>query len=187
VQVLGNHEFSEPERLAMLSLAYIAEQDCVALVTDTAAGRDPAYRDVMLSALWIYLLHSYLELIRVHRGHDMALAVQSLQCALFDREQPGSGDAMASAIQLVDIALEVLHNEDITRSGYSLPVELGVSLALLLGLPESPDYHRADRRSLHDGKDCQTSGVDERMADILHSGKRKLLEAFSPLFLSPVS
>lgn len=166
-----------PGRLAWLPLVYAAEQEFPdPLLTDT----DAPYRDVMLAGLRVYQLHCYQVMVRQRFGEDMAAQVRRLQCDIFDSEQHGAGAAFASALQLVEAGLNAAVVGG--RAGsvrFALPAELSVALALLIGLPESPDFHDGASRS--DRPVCQTPGMDERLAEQLATAQRSVLETFSPI------
>lgn len=179
--ILLNEEYINPGRLAWLPLAFLAEQDDQQAEFSLLAECDIAYRDVLTTGLWTYQLYSYQTLVRQHYGEEVVKQVRALQCEIFDREQPGAGAAIDSALQLVEMALHAsVVGGNAGSVNFVLPAELAVALALLLGLPESPDYYQGSRGD--DQPVSSVPGIDERLANLLAKGQTAMLEAFTPLF-----
>lgn len=173
--------FINPGRLAWLPLAFMVEQDAQQTGCTAVADADAAYHEMMTTGCWVYQLYSYYGMVRRRFGEEVAKQVQELQCEIFEREQPGAGAAIISALQLVEIALHASVVGGKAGSAFvALPAELSVALALLMGLPESPDYYadgKGDDRPVY-----RVAGIDERLASLLEKSKHALLEAFNPVF-----
>jgi len=184
--VLRDTYFYEAERLAWLPLSFLAEQDLPATLSDPLCGSAAAYHDVMLSSLWIYQLHAYRDLVRAGLGLGVADEVQAFQREILNREQAGSGDAVIDAMGLVDTALQAVCREARAHPGDNSPGELGVAMALLMGLPDSPDYQETPA-GLHEPVAWRLPGIEQCLAALLSAGQQALLSAFSPLFVSRAS
>lgn len=178
--------YIKPGRLAWLPLAFLVEQEEQQAELSVLAECDVAYRDVMTAGLWSYQLYSYQTLVRRRYGDEVARQVRALQCEIFESEQPGAGAAIDAALQLIETALYASVVGGAAGSvHFALPAELTVALALLLGLPESPDYYEGGH-----GQDRPVNsvpGVDERLASLLAKGQRAMLDTFTPLFSMSLS
>lgn len=164
-------------RLVCLPLSFLAEQELV----DAHLPAGDIYYDVALTAVWIYQLHSYHELVSDHYGREVADRVLSQQRAIFDREQPGAGESIETAMNLIGLVLNKRQGDYFGAPGDSLNLpEYRVALVLLLGLPESPDYYAGGAKK--DRLVHKVPGIEERLAHLLHQGRQQLLDAFVPLF-----
>jgi len=168
-------------RLAWLPILFMTEQE----KAFERYGRDEeiedAYRDFMATSLWVYLLHTYQGLVRRHFGNDTAEQVCEIQRDIFNAEQPESGDAVFAAMELVDCALKLDAGGDPDWPvHFKMPTELAVALALLVGLPDSPDY-RSRKAKPSDYAVHRMPGVDWRLARVLGRGRQALTDAFAPL------
>ncbi|MFQ5644365.1 MAG: hypothetical protein ACE5FQ_11800 [Thiogranum sp.] len=168
-------------RLAWLPIIFIAEQEDVFERYGRDEDIEDAYRSVTTTSLWVYLLHTYHGLVRSHFGSDTEDRVREIQRDIFNSEESASGDAIITALELVECALgvDVEVNPD-WNIHFKMPEELAVALALLLGLPDSPDY-RSRKAKLSDYAVHRMPCVDWRLARVLGRGRRALVEAFEPL------
>ncbi len=173
--------YINPGRLAWLPLAFLVEQDQQQVALSES---DTAYRDVMATGVWTYQLYGYHTLVRRRYGEEVARQVRALQCEILDSERPGAGAAIDSALQLVETALHASVVRGKIRSvNFAISAERTVALALLLGLPDSPDYNAG-----HCDRDRPANGVpdiDKRLAGMLVKGQLAMLEVFTPLFSMP--
>lgn len=177
--------YINPGHLAWLPLAFMIEQDVQQTGSTAVADSDAAYHEVMTTGSLVYQLYSYHGMVRRRFGDEVTRQVQELQCEIFEREQPGAGAAIVSALLLVETALHAsVVGGKAGSVHFALPAELAVALALLLGLPESPDYYagsKGDDRPVY-----SVPGIDDRLARLLERGKHATLEAFTPLFSMPL-
>ena len=173
----------DPDRLARLPLVFLAEQD-VDFDIDGVAGDDvTTYREVMTAGLKLYQLFSYQGMVRRRFGEPVAKKVHTLQCRIIDSEHAGAGEAVEAALQLIERSLSVAV-VGAEAGGVEFPVsaERRVALALLTGLPESPDYlPDAQNRDLR--LPC-IANMEQQLAGLLVRGKQDMLRTFSPLFRS---
>ena len=147
-------------------------------------GIEDAYLDVTTTGLWVYLLHTYHGLVRSHFGNFMANRVRNIQRDIFNSEESASGDSIIAALELVECALKVdVENNPDWNIHFKMPAELAVALALLLGLPDSPDY-RSRKAKLSDYAVHRMPGIDWRLARVLGRGRQALAEAFEPVMNS---
>ena len=143
---------SHLQYLAMLPISFLSEQGdrLAGLYEQSAIGEN--YRDLFASSVWVYLLHSYRALVSEKLGEEIAEAVWSCQRDMFDEAEAGAGQSMESAFVLIDTALNLGRvSLGEPEAAINMPPESWVAPALLLGMPESPDY---------------ASGMDERSARI---------------------
>lgn len=129
-------------RLALLPVGYLMEQDDP--FHEFCQGREisAAYRDVFVASAWAYQLYIYLDLIQERYGHDIVDEVREQQFRLFGK-LANAGLAIEAALDLIDGAtgLGKLVNP-VQYSEVDVPLEMNISMALLLGLEESPDFVR---------------------------------------------
>ncbi|HHH43938.1 MAG TPA: hypothetical protein ENK49_07360 [Gammaproteobacteria bacterium] len=168
-------------QLAWLPILFITEQEELFATYGREERIDEAYHDVVLTSLWVYLLHTSDELVRDRFGAGTANQVREIQRGIFNAEEPGSGDAILVALDLVERALGVdIHSDPDRTIRFKMPDELAVALALLLGLPDSPDY-RSRRAKPSDYAVHRMPGVDWRLARVLGKGRQALTEALEPV------
>lgn len=171
----------DPGRLAWLPLAFLAEQE---IQFDGVTGDDPAaYREVMIAGLRLYQLYIYQGIVRRRFGERIGRKVHALQCGIFDKEQAGAGKALDAALHLIERSLSAaMARADAGSVEFTLPTERHVALALLTGLPESPDYlpgKQSQNRQLH-----RLAGMEQQLAGLLVRAKQDLIGAFSPVLNS---
>jgi hypothetical protein len=176
----------DPDRLARLPLAFLVEQD-VDFDIDGVAGNDvAAYREVMTAGLRLYQLYSYQGMVRRRFGERVAKKVHALQCRIIDSEQAGAGEAVDAALQLIELSLSAaVFGAEAGSVEFPVPAEQCVALALLTGLPESPDY-LPDAQSSDRHLRC-IANMEQQLAGLLVRGKQDMLRTFSPLFRSRCS
>lgn len=168
-------------RLALLPVRYLLQQDARFDQLCPEAGRvDEAYRDVFVAGFWAYQLYAYLDLIDCRFGADASWAVRRQFLVFFD-DLAGAGTAVDEILDLIDA---------VTSGDYcSLPAaipeigdntEMKVALALLLGLPQSPDHEstpeRCQRRS-----NRMTPEVDHHLAICLSRCRQNMQDTFTTL------
>ena len=85
-------------RLAWLPLALLAEQDGSSEPFSLVEEMEVDYRDVVVSALWVYMLHTYLGLVRNRFGGEAERQVRMHQKSIFSEEKTGAGEAVESAL-----------------------------------------------------------------------------------------
>jgi hypothetical protein len=141
---------------------------------------DESYRNVVNNGIWLYQLHTYHALIGLHFGEAAQCAVHDYQHAVFTAHG-GMGPAIMNAMLMIDGALGVEEVLIQTEAGeISLPVEMNVSLALLLNDPASPDYaETVSQREAQIGQ--MGSTVDWCLARCLMAGRDEIVSIFSPM------
>jgi len=126
--------------LAALPVVYLTRQDAVLgrMHVDKAALNP--YREVFITGTRAYQQHAYLELVRLTYGRAVSQQVAVHQHRLLEFTT-GRGNGVGQALELIEGALDTRAVIAATREGeIEIPIEMNVALALLLGLPESPDY-----------------------------------------------
>ncbi|GMQ83297.1 MAG: hypothetical protein BMS9Abin06_0030 [Gammaproteobacteria bacterium] len=168
-------------RLAWLPIVFLTEQENMFERYGRDEDIEDAYRDVITTSLWVYLLYTYHGMVRRHFDSATETRVREIQLDIFNDEQPGSGDSILAALELVECALSAGVERDPDWSiQFKMPTELAVALALLLGLPDSPDY-RARKPKTADYAVHRMPGVDWRLARALARGRQELIKTFSPI------
>ncbi len=173
---------SHLQYLAVLPISFLSEQGdrLAGLYEQSAIGEN--YRDLFASSVWVYSLHSYLALVREKLGEEVAEAVWSRQRNMFDEAEAGAGQSMESAFMLIDAALTLPRfGMGEREAAINVPPEIRVALALLLGMPESPDFASGmDERS--ERVRTMQAEVEGRLACCLLHARAALLAACSNLF-----
>jgi len=168
-------------RLAWLPIVFLTEQEDVFRQYGRDEDIEDAYREVISTSLWVYLLYTYNGMVRRRFGSATAIRVREIQRDIFNDEQPGSGDFILVSLELVEDAL----SDGVVRDlewciQFKMPAELAVALTLLLGLPESPDYRSRKPRPA-DYTAHRMPGVDWRLSRVLARGQQEILRTFSPV------
>jgi len=168
-------------RLAWLPIVFMSEQEDSFEQFGRDESIEDAYSDVIRASLWVYLLYTYHGLVRRRFGSTIEMRVRDFQRDIFDDEQSGSGEAMNTAMELIERALKSGVERDTDWSiKFKMPAELAVALALLLGLPDSPDF-RSRKPKPADYAVHRMPGVDWRLARVLARGQQEILKTFAPI------
>jgi hypothetical protein len=139
------------------------------------------YHDVFVTAVRAYQQYSYLELVGWICGQQVARQVAVHQRRLIDFTA-GTGNSTGHALRLVEGALETGSVSAVTRAGeVEIPIEMNVALALLLGLPESPDYAATAALRFEQIARMQPE-IDWRLAYCLARGREEIKQVFLPIF-----
>ena len=165
--------------LAMLPIAHLVSQsDPFERYCGRSGGLTGAYREVVNNGVRGYQLYTYLLLIGVYFGEETRQQVRSHQ---FTALKPDETDRkmLAKILNVIEIALGTRGVKVSTGSGaIQVPVEMNVALALLLGMPCSPDYvpdvSMRDARIASMGLD-----IDWRLADCLSSAREEVINTYS--------
>ena len=165
--------------LAVLPISFLGEQgDRIAELCNQSAIGDN-YRNLFVSSTWVYPMHAYMALVREHMGVAVAEAVWSRQRKMLDEADAGAGESMESAFMLIDEALD-MSSFRMEAASQFLP-EVRVAMALLLGMPESPDYSGRNEGG-HVGPRTTLATVEGCLAHCLLRARVELLAACSELF-----
>ena len=166
--------------LAVLPIAWLAERKELPVEYCSESVEGQPYREVLTTSVWMYLLYSYLLLVRTHFGDKTADAVWTNQQAMLEAEVTGAASAIGSAFALIDTALQTA--ADVTSSpedAIDIPGELGVALALLLGLPGSPGYRV---KGNDETMDVMPAGIEWFLSTQLQRGREQIHREFEPVF-----
>ena len=165
--------------LAVLPISFLGEQgDRIAELCNPSTIGDN-YRNLFVSSVWVFPMHAYRALVREHMGVAVAEAVWSRQRQMLDEADAGAGRSMESAFTLIDEALDMSSFRTEAASQF-LPV-VRVAMALLLGMPESPDYSGRNEEN-HGGPRTTVEKVENCLAHCLLRARVELLAACSELF-----
>ena len=168
-------------RLAWLPIVFLTEQEDVFKQYVRDEDIEDVYSDVISTSLWVYLLYTYHGMVRRRFGSVKEARVREIQQGIFNDEQPGSGDFVLAALELVERALSAgVERDPDWCIQFKMPAELAVALSLLLGLPESPDY-RSRKPKPADYTAHRMPGVDWRLARVLARGQQDIITTFSPV------
>ena len=167
--------------LAALPVEYLTRQ---AALRERLRVDEPAfkpYREVFITGVRAYQQYAYLELVQGSYGRAVARQVEVHQHRLLDFTT-GRGEYIGQALGLIEGALDTRVVSAVTREGeIAIPIEMNVALALLLGLPESPDYAvTAARRAEQIAR--MRPEIDWRLAHCLACARDEIRTAFLPVF-----
>jgi hypothetical protein len=166
--------------LAALPIEYLTRQD--ALLERMRVDEDALnpYREVFITGTRAYQQHAYLELVQWTYGRAVARQVAVHQHRLLEFTT-GRGCRSKQALDLIEGALDTPAVSAATLEGViEIPIEMNVALALLLGLPESPDYAAtAARRAEQIG--CMQPEIDWRLAHCLTCAREEMKNIFLPM------
>ena len=141
---------------------------------------DESYRNVVNNGIWLYQLHTYHALIGFYFGEEAQCVVHDCQHAVF-AAHGSTGLAIGNAMLMIDGALGMEEVSIQTEAGeICLPIEMNVSLTLLLNDPASPDYvETVSQREAQIGQ--MGSTVDWCLARCLIAGRDEIISIFSPM------
>jgi hypothetical protein len=167
--------------LAALPVEYLARQEARFERMRVDERAFTPYREVFITGTRAYQQHAYLELVRRLYGRAVAQQVEVHQRRLLDF-MTGGGLCLERALTLIEGALDTSAVIATTREGeIEIPIEMNVALALLLGLPESPDYAAtAAQRAVQITR--MQPEIDWRLAHCLSIAREEMENAFLPVF-----
>ena len=167
--------------LAALPVDYLSRQAALLerLRVDEFTFRP--YHEIFITGVRAYQQFAYLELVGWTYGRAVARQVEAHQRRLLEFAT-GAGDEMGQALHLIEIALDTRTVSAATREGeVTIPIEMNVALALLLGMPQSPDYASTPARRAEQITRMQ-SEIDWRLAHYLACAREEIRTAFLPAF-----
>jgi hypothetical protein len=166
--------------LAALPIGYLTRQDDLLECMRTYGRAFTPYREVFITATQAYQQYAYLELVRRIYGHALVGQVEVQQHRLFDLVR-GTGSRIKQALDLVEKALGTDAVSVPTWLGdVDVPIEMNVALAVLLGLPESPDYVNSAAARVEQIARMPPE-VDWRLANSLARARGEMVRTFSPV------
>jgi hypothetical protein len=166
--------------LAALPIEYLTRQEALLERMHVDEGALNPYREVFITGTRAYQQHAYLELVRWTYGRAVAQQVAVQQHRLLEFTT-GRGRCVEQALGLVEGALDTRAVSAATREGeIEIPIEMNVALALLLGLPESPDYSATATRRAEQIARMQPE-IDWRLAHCLTCAREELNQTFLPM------
>jgi hypothetical protein len=167
--------------LAALPIEYLARRDTLPDRRRVDERAFTPYRTVFITGTRAYQQHTYLELVRWTYGRAVAHQVEVHQRRLLDFTT-GRGRGIEQALDLIEGALDTRVVSAATHQGeIEIPIEMNVALALLLGLPESPDYAATAARRAEQITRMQPE-IDWRLAHCLSIAREEMEAAFLPVF-----
>ncbi len=165
-------------RLALLPVNYLMQQDEQFDRLCSESGRfDETYRDVFVAGFWGYQLHAYLDLVGARFGVSMRQAVRRQFLEFFD-ELAGVGTAVDATLDLIDVATQITPGTPAATPEIGISTEAKVAFALLLGLPQSPDYVPDPGQRLQYLQETQVD-VDRHLSRCLARCRLKIQDTFS--------
>jgi hypothetical protein len=166
--------------LAALPVDYLTRQDALLGRMRVDEGALNPYREVFITAVRAYQQHAYLELVQWNYGRAVAQQVAVHQHRLLEFTT-GRGRCVKQALALIEGALDTRSVSAATREGdIEIPIEVNVALALLLGMPGSPDYAAtAARRAAQIV--CMQPEIDWRLARCLMYAREEMKATFLPM------
>jgi hypothetical protein len=166
--------------LAALPVDYLTRQDALLERMRVDEGALNPYREVFITGVRAYQQQAYLELVQWTYGRAVAQQVAVHQHRLLEFTT-GRGCRVEQALALVEGALDTRAVSAATREGeIEIPIEMNVALALLLGMPESPDYAAtAARRAAQIV--CMQPEIDWRLARCLMYAREEMKATFLPM------
>jgi hypothetical protein len=168
-------------RLAALPVEHLRRQETLLAWLEVGERTLDSYREVFVTGVRAYQQYTYLELVGWTYGRAVAHEVEVLQRRLLEFTT-GSGNGTGQALSLIESALETLPVSAATRSGeIAIPIEMNVALALLLGLPESPDYVSTAAQRFEQIARMQPE-IDWCLAHCLTRAREEIKNVFLPAF-----
>lgn len=167
--------------LAALPVEYLRRQETLLAWLKVGERALESYREVFVTGVRAYQQYTYLELVGWTWGREVARQVAVHQHRLLDFAA-GRGGNTGHALRLIEGALETRPVSAATHSGeIAIPIEMNVALALLLGLPESPDYVTTAAQRFEQIARMQPE-IDWCLAHCLAQGREEMKNVFLPAF-----
>ena len=139
---------------------------------------DPACRNVFVTGIRAYQLVIYLKLVREHYGRGVANQIGNYQRRLLteqaDNDIPHAIDLIQGALESDAVCVET------DCGNIDIPIEMNLAMALLLGVPGSPNYvaHPELRSAQIDSMNAE---IDWSLSQCLGRARERMEEVFSPL------
>jgi hypothetical protein len=169
--------------VAALPIEYLTRQDALLERMRVAGHAFTSYREVFITGTRAYQQYAYLEIVRWTYGRAVAQQIAVYQHRLLDFTT-ARGRCSEQALDLIEGAFNTREVSAATREGeIKIPIEMNVALALLLGLPESPDYVATAAQRAEQIARMQP-GIDWRLAHCLSCAREEMNNAFLPVFAS---
>lgn len=170
-------------QLATWPIEYLLEQDAQFEQDFTASTVDETYRAVFIAGTWAYLIHGYLGSLQAVFGLAIQQQIRSVLLQVLER-LAGAAEATEYTLQLITGAKEIGRlRVEYYEQEIEIPLEMNVALALLLGLPESPDFAPSAFQRTEQIKKMAPD-VEQFFSDYLaHQGQRILLASAPTLAL----
>jgi len=166
--------------LAALPVDYLTRQEALLARMRVDEGVLNPYREVFITGTRAFQQHAYLKLVRWAYGRAVAQQVAVYQQRLLD-SATGRGRCARLALDLIEGALHTRVVRADTRGGeIEIPIEMNVALALLLGMPESPDYATTAARRAEQITLMQPE-IDWRLAHCLTCARDEMKTIFLPM------
>ncbi|MGD2056552.1 MAG: hypothetical protein PVJ15_07070 [Gammaproteobacteria bacterium] len=166
--------------LAALPVDYLTRQEALLERMRVDEGALNPYQGVFITGVRAYQQHAYLELLRWTYGRAVAQQVAVYQHRLLEFTT-GRGRCVEQALGLIEGALDTQAVSATTREGeIKIPIEMNVALALLLGLPESPDFAATAARRAENVARMQPE-IDWRLAHCLMCAREEIGSTFLPM------
>jgi len=167
--------------LAALPIEYLTRQAALLERMRVDARAFKPYREVFITGTRAYQQHTYLELVRWTYGRTVARQVEVHQQHLLEFTT-GRGRCIEQALDLIEGALDTRAVSAATCEGeIEIPIEMNAALALLLGLPGSPDYAVTPDRRVEQITRMQPE-IDWRLAHCLTRAREEMRNTFLPMF-----
>jgi hypothetical protein len=165
--------------LAVLPIEYQATQQELFAQICKDREIDTAYRDVFTAGIRGYQLATYLMLLRRYFGEQVADQVWTCQRRLLGRDTVGT--PAARAMDLISHALGGKEVAATTETGsVDIPIEMNVALALLLGMPESPDFVARPEQRIGQINRMRLD-IDWDLSHCLFRAYEEIVKIFAPL------
>jgi len=172
----------DPYELAMLPMLSLSPD---AEPSDTygysGSGKlDSTYFDVVNTGLWSYQLYTYLELLEQLFGGDVKTEVSDWLLDMLNANNC-AGDRLETVFAVIEYARQASKVTMETDHELScVPVEMSIALAMLVELPESPDFavSRGDR---HTRIRLINADVDQKFAASLKCARNDVFNTLLPV------
>jgi len=141
----------DPYELAMLPMIRLSPDagPSETYGDSSSGGLDPAYFDIVNTGLWSYQLYTYLELLQKIFGSNVKTEVSDWLLDMLNANN-SAGDRLETVFSVIEHSKQACDVAMSTDSDLSIvPIEMSIALAMLVELPESPDFSvsKGDRQT----------------------------------------
>ncbi len=172
----------DPYELAMLPMIRLSP-DAEPSETYGACGSDkldPSYFDIVNTGLWSYQLYTYLELLEQLFDEEIKTEVSDWLLDMLNANN-GAGDRLETVFAVIEHSKQVSKSTMEADQDFSfVPAEMSIALAMLVELPESPDFavSKGDR---HTRIRLINADVDQYFAASLKCAREDVFNVLLPV------
>jgi len=172
----------DPYELAMLPMVRLSPnaEPSETYGSSDSDKLDSAYFDVVNTGLWSYQIYTYLELLEKLFDERVKIEVSDWLLDMLNANQH-AGDRLETVFAVIEHAIRASQaTMDSEYEGTRVSVEMSIALAMLVELPESPDF-AAGNGARHTRIRLINADVDQTFASSLKHAANDVFSVLLPV------